>query len=629
MAADSQTPLAFSQKARSWADRAKKILALPVGKLLVLNVFLLTFIFQIFLITRFAFLYIVLKWIFVCLLLLLALAVVRLARREKLFLLCLIFILVIRIPYYIHPHSLLFMSDNALEALQSLEIRDAKAAPFFLLDSSSHNGTLKYLCVAFLWDFLGVNYLTFLLFQLLIYMALIYLIYDWLRRIFDEKIILLLVFAHFAFVEVLFDYSLFLRGGPYLEMLFFFILGIWLFDFTFRDLRRLFLATYFFMMALYIHSLAVFLVVPFVLTAVLYAAKVRALVRWAGILLVGVVAGQFHFAYYKLFYPPPPPGGPWYNIRFFHFADFALRQIPVYLARLGRDFWIAFQNILGFEFSYHYQNWQSFEFYFHSRSAKTMLFILNRTFIYLSLVIFVAAIILVVVRVARRRFFREMAKDWIYLFYLLAFLLFLGKLFMISPVPHREPRHNLDLAMILLLSYVIVAAETIKIRRIFCWKSLVVIGLCLLFTAPHYFTFLRVAAFKHNSYQLLMPILGSNRIKYLNTDFSLAYIVYFLSNRQIRVTDSIGPNTVDVFYPGMKKEINALPVDRQAYLFVTGNYPWDFIHLETSCLRRLALIGVLKARGDKFQVVHLKYFFIIIPEQSRIHDNLGVVAPKR
>ena len=340
----------------------KKVLALPVGKLLVLSLFLLSFIFQIFLITRFAFLYYVLKGLFVCLILLLALAVVHLARRQKLILLCLLFILVIRIPYYIHPDSLLFMSDNALEALQPLEIRDAKAAPFFLLDSSSHNGTLKYLCVAFLWDFLGVSYLTFLLFQLLIYMALIYLIYDWLCRIFDEKIVLLLVFAHFAFVEVLFDYSLFLRGGPYLEMLFFFILGVRLFDFTFRDLGRLFLAVYFFMMALYIHSLAIFLVVPFVLTAVLYSLKARALLRWAGLLLAGVAAGQFHFVYYKFFYPPPPPGGPWYAIHFFSLGDFALKRIPAYAAQVGGDFWTTFQYILSFEFSYHYQHWNSLSF---------------------------------------------------------------------------------------------------------------------------------------------------------------------------------------------------------------------------------------------------------------------------
>jgi hypothetical protein len=151
MAADPQARSDFPSEIRPWTAIPKKILALPVGHLLVADLFLLAFIFQVFLITRFVFLYVVLKGLFVCLLLLLALAVVHLARKDKLFLLCLIFILVIRIPYYVHPNSLLFMSDNALEALQTLEIKDAKAAPFFLLDSSSHNGTLKYLCIASIW----------------------------------------------------------------------------------------------------------------------------------------------------------------------------------------------------------------------------------------------------------------------------------------------------------------------------------------------------------------------------------------------------------------------------------------------------------------------------------------------
>ena len=627
IAADSQNHSATSPKARPGADLAKKLLALPVGKLLVLNLFLLTFIFQVFLITRFAFLYYVLKGLFVCLILLLALAVVHLVRGQKLILLCLLFILVIRIPYYIHPDSLLFMSDNALEALQPLEIRDAKAAPFFLLDSSSHNGTLKYLCIAFLWDFLGVSYLAFLLFQLIIYMGFIYLIYDWLRRIFDEKIILLLVFAHFSFIEVLFDYSLFLRGGPYLEMLFFFVLGIRLFDFTFRDPRRLFLAAYFFMMALYIHSLSVFLVVPFLLTAFLYSVKGRSLLRWAGLLLAGVAAGQFHFVYYKFFYPPPPPGGTWYTIHFFPIADFAMRQIPVYVAHLGRDFWITFQNLLSFEFSYHHKNWNSFEFYFRSPAVKTFLFLVNRALVFLAFLIFIVTLVLVMVKLIRRRFFGTALKDWIYPFFLFLFLVFLGKLFILSPAPHYEPRHNMDLAFLLLMSCVLVAVEFLKIRRVFSWKSLVVVGLCLLFTAPHYFTFLRVAAFKHDSYRLLMPILRSNRVKYLNTDFSLAYIFYFLSNRQIRVTDSIGPNTVEVFYPGMRKEISALPPDRQAYLFVAGSYPWDYLHFKTFHERRLDLINTLRARGDQFRVVHLKYYILIIPEQSRIHGSLGKKAP--
>ncbi|HEX9901813.1 MAG TPA: hypothetical protein VGB72_03015 [Acidobacteriota bacterium] len=629
MAADLHTSSGLSRKERPWTALPRKVLELPVGKLLVADLFLLAFLFQIFLISRFAFLYVVLKAFFVCLLLLLALAVVRLARKEKLILLCLIFILLIRIPYYVHPDSLLFMSDNALEALQPLEIRDAKAAPFFLLDSSSHNGTLKYLCVAFIWDFLGVNYLTFLLFQLLIYMGFIYLVYDWLRGIFNEKIVLLLIFVHFAFVEVLFDYSLFLRAAPYLEMLFFFVLGVRLFDFSFRDMKRLFLAVYFFMIAVYLHSLAIFLVIPFVLAAVLYAIKLRAVLRWAGLLLAGVAAGQFHFVYYKLFYPPPPPGGSWYEIRFFSLANFALNRIPAYLAQLVRDFWVIFQNLLSFEFSYHFQKWKSFEFYFQSPAVRTLLFILNRVLVYLSLAVFLTALVLAVVKIARRGFFGKAAQDWITIFYVLTFLVFLGKLFMLSPAPHLEPRHNMDLAFLLLLSYVMVAAEFLKIRRVFSWKSLVAVGLCLLFTAPHYFTFLRVADFKQHSYQVLIPLLKSRGVKYLNTDFSIAYIIYFLSNRRIKVTDSVGPVTIDFFYYWMKKEVDAVPVERQAYLFFTDRYPRERWNKEASRRSMRAVLSKLNRLGTRYEIIRLKYYLLIIPEPSRIYQTSGRSAPLR
>jgi hypothetical protein len=619
MAADPQTHAGFSRKTRPWTAIPQKILALPVGKLLILDLFLLAFIFQIFLITRFVFLYVVLKGLFVCLLLLLALAVVHLARKDKLFLLCLIFILVIRIPYYVHPDSLLFMSDNALEALQPLEIRDAKAAPFFLLDSSGHNGTLKYLCIAFIWDFLGVSYLTFLLFQLLIYMGFIYLIYDWLRRIFNERVVLILAFVHFAFIEVLFDYSLFLRAAPYLEMLFFFVLGVRLFDFAFRDLRRVFLAVYFFMIAIYLHTLAIFLVIPFVLIAFLYALKGRAVLRWACLLLAGLAAGQFHFVYYKLFYPPPPPGGVWYTIHFFPLADFALKRIPAYAAQVVKDFAVVFHNLLSFEFSYHYKNWPSFDFYFRSPAVKTFLFIVNRALVFLAFLIFIVALVLVMIKLIRRRFFGTAIKDWIYPFFLFLFLVFLGKLFILSPAPHYEPRHNMDLALLLLMSCVIVAAEFFKIRRIFSWKSMALVGLCLLFTAPHYFTFLRIAAFKHHSYQVLLPVIRAHGIKYLSTDFSIAYVIYFLSQRKVLVSDTMGDNTVECFYPRMRKEVDGVPAERQAYLFFSGWYPRSTGRHKTSLERIRYIRHKLDSLGMKYKIIRLKYYLLIIPHQSRVY----------
>jgi hypothetical protein len=602
----------------------KKILALPVGKLLVLDLFLLAFGFQIFLVTRIAFLYVVLKAIFIGLLLLLAVGIVHLARHQKLFLLGLMFLIVIRIPFYSHPTSLLFMSDNALEALQPLEIQDAKAAPFFLLNSSGHNGTLKYLCVAFIWDFLGTDYLTFLLFQLLIYAGFLYLVYDLLRRIFEEKVVLLMIFTQFAFIEVLFDYSLFLRAAPYLEMLFFFVLGLRLFDFAFRDLRRIFAAAYFFMISFYLHSLAIFLVLPFLLTATLYAVKARAFLRPAAPVLAGGLAGLSHWIFYKLFYPPPPPTT-WYKIYFFRPADFSLKDIPVYLAHLVRDFWIAFDNILSFEFSYHHRHWNSFEYYFHSPGVKTFLFILNRTLVFLALALFIGALVLVTVKLVRRRFFGAAAGDWIYPFALILFLVFLGKLFILSPAPHYEPRHNIDLAFLLVLCLVIVAAAVFKVRKIVSWKSLAVVGISFLFTLPHYLTFLRVAAFKHHSYRALMPVLEANGIKYLNTDFSLAYVIHFLSNRKIKVTDSVGPTTLDFFYSWMRKEVDALPAERQAYIFLADEYPRDENHKAYTHKRMKGVLDTLKTRGAPYRIHRLKYYILIIPQASRIDKTPGTI----
>jgi hypothetical protein len=47
---------------------------------------------------------------------------------------------------------------------------------------------------------------------------------------------------HFAFIETLFDTSLSLRGGPYLEMILFFAFGAILFDFSLENKTRIFLS---------------------------------------------------------------------------------------------------------------------------------------------------------------------------------------------------------------------------------------------------------------------------------------------------------------------------------------------------------------------------------------------------
>jgi hypothetical protein len=143
--------------------------------------------------------------------------------------------------------------------------------------------------------------------------------------------------------------------------------------------------------------------------------------------------------------------------------------------------------------------------------------------------------------------------------------------------------------------------------------------LCLLFTAPHYFTFLRVANFKQHSYQVLLPVIRTHGIKYLSTDFSIAYVIYFLAQRKVMVSDTMGDNTVEVFYPRMRNEVDRVPPESQAYLFFSGLYPRSTGRHKTSLERIRYIRQKLDRLGKKYGIVRLKYYLLIIPEQSRVY----------
>ena len=598
--------------------RIKEIFSIriPIGNLLILNIFLIAFFFQIFLITKFTILYTLLKSLFVVLVILLIFGLMRTSRREKLFiLLCILFIIAIRLPFYLHTDGLIFSSDNALEALQSDEIRDTKTAPFYLLNSSGHNGTLKYLLVAFIWDLLGRDYLYVVLFQLIIFLAVSYFIYKIFEGIIDKKILLLFIFTNFAFIEVIFDYSLFLRAAPYLEMLFFFLFGVYLFDFEFKNKTRIFLSYYFFLFSVYLHPTVLFFVVPFALCTFIYALKAHKLLKNFIILLIGLFSGGFHLIYFQFFGPKIPYTADWYAKEFITPASFSLSKIPEYLLNVLRDFKVIFTNILSNEFSYSIN-----VFFKEEKVIKSVFFVINFSLIWLSLLIFLLALIVALKKLIIIRKEGLSKNDWSSIFFLLFLVTILAKIFILSPKPFYEPRHNLDMAFLLMMSYLFVFSTFLKVKKILSFKVLLVSLLLLLFTLPHYYYFLKMTYLKEHSYREILSVLVENRVKYLATDFVIAYPIYFLTNRRIMVSDSLGPVTVRFFYPELKKIVDKILWDQKAYLIFSENFPRKEWHESETAMIKISLLHRLKRQGIKYKIFKFKYYIIIIPFTVRTYD---------
>lgn len=555
-------------------------------------------------------------------------AFIKIIKKDKIFPLALLLILAIRIPFYLQGNGLIFHSDNALEALQPLEIQDSRRAPFFLLNSSGHNGTLKYLLVAFIWDILGKSYTTFVLFQLLIFFVFIYLFYEIFRRFVSERIIQILLLAHFAFIEVIFDYSLFLRAAPYLEMLTLFLLGVYLFDFSFQDRKKLFLAFYFLLFSSYLHPLVIFLIVPFTLVSFILAVLEKRFKINLVALLSGGSLATYHLLYYKLFWPPPPPSGEWYRIVFFSPSDFSFKHVPLYIKNVVRDLWTSFHHLFDFEFLY------SLQFFQASGWTAVFLKIVNRLAIFLSLIACLASLIFSFKKVIDYvRFLRRAGSKnqpelglsgtgkipWVYLFILLAFLIFIFKEFILMPRPFYEPRHNIDLALWIGVCFVFFFSLLFQRKRSWVQSGgrwILIVIFLLLLAGPHYIFYLKVAIFKKESYAQIIPILRQNRIRYLATDFSLAYPIYFLTNRKVKVTDSFGPVTVPFFYYWLREEVDKVPWQKKAYLLFGDRYWRRSWHIEATFNLKQRLIERLKKENIPYRVINLPYYTFIIPKTA-------------
>ena len=590
---------------------------IPAGKIVLAHLFLFTLIFQIGLMLRAPVLYPVLRILFVSGMAFLLVEVIKSFDRYKLFLLCAAFIIVIRVPFYIHADGMILSSDNALEALQSQEIRDDKTAPFFLLDSSGHNGTWKYFCVAFLWDFFGSRYLFFVLFQLMIFIAFLYLFYRKFRPIGDKRVLFLFILTHFIFIEVILDYSLFLRAGPYMEMLFFFFLGVFLFDFGLKDKSRIFLSFYFIGFSAYLHPMALFFATAFTLCSFVYIGKSRSFPKNLSVLLAGVLTGSFHLIYYEIFYPKPVSAGGWYKTVMLPVTSLSPAQIPKLAVRLLTDFVKVFINLFSFEFNY------AVDFFQLQGTTKILYEAINAAGIILSLSVFFCALVLAVRRILRLRKEKIAAGDWSVFFFLFLFIAVMGRLFLLSPKPFYEPRHNIDLAFLVMMACLCVFSSFYKIKRLISFKAVFLCLLLLTLGIPSYHCFLKSVRFKEAAYKEICSVLERNGVRYLSTDFIIAYPIYFLTDRRVKVSDSLGPVTIPFFYPHLKAYVDRIPESHKAYLFFNDNYPRDEGHRKITNFKKMRLLDLFYDGGLKHRVIKLPYHTIIIPGPARFTKKPG------
>lgn len=589
--------------------RSKELFLIIIrGRLILPCLFLLVFSFQIYLLTEFKWLYFMNKSIFLILSFLLVIGLLGMPRKILLYAaLSILFIIGLRLPFYFHSDGMMFASDNAIEALQSLEIRDTKTVPFFLLNSIGHNGTLKYLLVAFIWDFLGQGYLTFVLFQAFIFIALIYLLYKIFSKDFDPKVLFILCLAHFSFMEVLFDYSLFLRAAPYLEMFFFFVLGVYLFDFSFKKKNLLFLSAYSFLVSFYLNRTAIFLIVPFIVCATIFSIQRKAFFKHLYLFLAGAFCGGIHIVYQFIWGPRPPDTGEWFKIVFISPSQLSLARVPHYFLKLVTDFKAIFKNLFSFEFSY------MSDFFNVSPLIKQALIYMNAAAMSISAVVVAFAAGLAAKRILGLKKRSLADDDWSFVFFWFLFLSLLGKLFILSPHPFYEARHNMDMALLIILSYIFVLSAFLRMNKLFSWKPALVLVLIAMLTIPHYYYFLRMTRFKENSYKKIMAVLKTNKIKYLATDFTIAYPIYFFSDRKILVSDSWGPITMRFIYPELKEKVDAIPWSNKAYLLFSRAYGRTRWIQSKSYSMRKELEEKLAVTGIRYRVVNLKYYFLIIP----------------
>jgi len=560
-------------------------------------------LFQALVLSRWTFLYPIIKILFAAIALLAVAALFKKLAREKRLILCLLLILLIRLPFYFHPQGLITTSDNAMEALQSLEMQDTHTAPFFLLEHVKHMGTIKYLWGAFLNDFFGASYLPFALLQLAIFIAFLFAVNEIFSSSIEKNVLFLFLLGNFAFIETCFDYSLSIRGAPYLEMILFFVLGVALFDFSFQNKGRIFLAYYFIFFSIYIHPLSALFVFSFVVCTMIYAIKNRRMIHNVAAIAAGALGGLSHWFYYLLFKVKPVSTGAWERMDILPLSRLSLHTFRSF----GENFWQIFRNIFNYEFSY-------FHDAFPGGKVRIVLFCLNQVVIYLSLTVLAVALVMVLRKILRLLQKKDelQIKNWTDLFYFFLLGSVLVKIFLFYP-PHQEPRHNFDLMFLVMASYLIVFSSLFKGTSVTSWRTIAAIVLLVALTVPHAYYFWENAQSKAASYRELMSALDKNNVRYLDADYIIAFCVYYFSQRKILVSDSLGPFSVKDFYPELRARVDQIPQEKKAFLFFSESYPSRPWHKKATAVIQTRLLDRFKKAGIPVRVVRLKDYVLIVP----------------
>jgi hypothetical protein len=576
--------------------------------------FLLTLGFQVLSLTRWRPLYAILQALFyleAALALRLAAAA---ARKDRLVLFVVLAVLVLRLPFLTAPSGLLTHSDNALEAIQALQIRDTHVPPPFLLGVLKHGGIFRHTLIAFVWDIVGPGYLSFALVQVLVFLAFLLLVYHIGLRFFSRKTAAVLCLAHFAFIEILFNYSLNLRSGPYLEMVVFALLGMALFDFDLRDRARSFLSAYFLAFAVATSPFGVFLILPFAAAVLLTRIRRPGFPKTAALLAAGAAAGSLLLVGKDLLFPPPPPTGRWFRIEALTLSDLRPDRWPSLLSRWAESLATAFRNVLGFEFGHHSEVSPEFAFRPESAALRGGLSALSGFLTALMAIVLITALVMAVRRLLLARREGRLGERWFEIYYLFLAGSFLGRVLLLLPKPFLEPRHNLDLALLLVWSAFFVLEAALRRRPPSRRGAAALAAGLMLLAAPHLFYFYKNTHFRAASYARILDELEARGVTAVSTDFGLAHCLYFLSGRKILASDATGPMTMPFFLPEVTRAVDALPPEKKAYVLYTPLYPQSDSERPRSVRIRNQLINDLRERGIWFHIEDLKYYELIIPE---------------
>lgn len=576
----------------------------------------ITLLFQLLVVTRFKILYFIclgLFYIFLFYLFYLIWHQIK-TKHEYSFLFIVAFTFLLRLPFFFYPRGLVFTSDNALDALQTQEIALTHLPPFFLLNAIRHMGTIKYTFAAFLWNIFGHHYLLYTLTQVLMYAGMLIFLYFIFKPALPHSLRLLLLIPGFAFIETVFDNSLSLRAGSEFEMVFFFLLGAAIFDPAFTSRWRIFLSFYFIFFSIYLHTLGVAFAGAFSATVfllILYKHREKFLSPFILPALNGAFFGIFHWLYFLLFIPKPPVIGGWERISWRFPASFSLQT----WCELANNVKTCFVNIFNFEFSYLID-------FFQERETKGWLVSLNQGLIIFSAMIFIFSLGLVIFRLIRFLLKKEAGPViWPSIFFFFLFLAFLVKTMLLQP-PLLEPRHNFDLVITIILAYFISLQPLGSIlKNLLSKKWMPLFSICLILiiflaTIPHYYFYFKMAQHKEELYKELMTVLRKNKVRYLATDFILAYPIHFLAQRKILVSDSLGPLTIPQFFPDMRAQVDKIPIEKKAYLFFADEYPARPWHKKATAVIKTRLLRNLKEAGFSFRTIKVKYLVLILPQPA-------------